>query len=361
MTIASSPHSTPIAAQLTVPSGLIVVVTVSTIIPGRTARGRRARTPPAWKDAPALDAHEPDLGRAEQHRIDLVEVPVRLPRGPCRTARRSRRDAEDGQALDERLELVVGRVDGELDLAAVEDRVVRAPDRLRVGARHRRQRAGPEAAHHAPDVEVELVQLVQRGLDDARGDLDAAGEARRRREQQREVGRRHAGALGHVRRELLRRLVARSRGRGPRCSRARRRRGRRRAPRRGSARGPARWPSRSSRRGRSSSPRTGSARQASAGWSVTTVSPGSQRPSRTSGAKLTEPRPPMVISANRRPASSPPGTALPQSITRVPPGSVRTATRSASASAARRSASSCARWLSERVIEAAPGSGSHRA
>ena len=33
MTIASSPHSTPIAAQLTVPSGLIVVVTVSTIIP----------------------------------------------------------------------------------------------------------------------------------------------------------------------------------------------------------------------------------------------------------------------------------------------------------------------------------------
>ena len=43
----------------------------------------------------------------------------------------------------------------------------------------------------------------------------------------------------------------------------------------------------------------------------------------------------MVISANRRPASSPPGTSLPQSITRVPPSSVRTATRSASASAAR--------------------------
>ena len=52
MTISSSPHSTPIAAQLTVPSGLIVVVTVSTIIPGTTARGRRARTLPAWNDRP---------------------------------------------------------------------------------------------------------------------------------------------------------------------------------------------------------------------------------------------------------------------------------------------------------------------
>ena len=56
---------------------------------------------------------------------------------------------------------------------------------------------------------------------------------------------------------------------------------------------------------------------------MTTVSAGIQRPSRTSGAKLTEPRPPIVISAKRRPASSPPGTALPQSITRVPPSSVR--------------------------------------
>ena len=39
----SSPHSTPIAAQLTVPSGLSVVVTVSTIIPRTTGRGRRGR------------------------------------------------------------------------------------------------------------------------------------------------------------------------------------------------------------------------------------------------------------------------------------------------------------------------------
>jgi len=52
------------------------------------------------------------------------------------------------------------------------------------------------------------VQLVQGGLDDARGDLDPAGEACRRREQQREVARRHAGAVGDVRRKLLRRLVA---------------------------------------------------------------------------------------------------------------------------------------------------------
>ena len=48
----------------------------------------------------------------------------------------------------------------------------------------------------------------------------------------------------------------------------------------------------------------------------------------------------MQISAKRRPASRPPGTALPQSISRVPFGNVVTVTRRASASAARRSASS---------------------
>ena len=43
-----------------------------------------------------------------------------------------------------------------------------------------------------------LVQLVQRGLDDARGDLDAAGQAGGRRVQQREVLGGDAGALGHL-------------------------------------------------------------------------------------------------------------------------------------------------------------------
>src|SRR2546423_3399493 len=38
MTIRRSPHSTPIAAQLTLPSGLIVVTTVSTIGAGRRWR-----------------------------------------------------------------------------------------------------------------------------------------------------------------------------------------------------------------------------------------------------------------------------------------------------------------------------------
>jgi hypothetical protein len=63
----------------------------------------------------------------------------------------------------------------------------------------------------------------------------------------------------------------------------------------------------------------------------------------------------MQISAKRRPASRPPGTALPQSISRAPPGREVTDTRSASASAARRSASSWARWLSESVTIRAGG------
>src|SRR5215208_3242732 len=115
------------------------------------------------KGLPALDAHEPDLGGAEEQGVDRVEVPVRLLEDLAeRLAMVIRR--RGGQAVDERLELVPGRVDGELDLAAVEDRVVRAPDRVRIALGDRRQRTGPEAAHHATDLEVELVQLVQRGL-----------------------------------------------------------------------------------------------------------------------------------------------------------------------------------------------------
>src|SRR3712207_7028917 len=64
------------------------------------------------------------------------------------------------------------------DLAAVKDGVVRAADRLAVVAGDRRKRTRSVSAHHAPHVEVDLVQLVQRRLDDPRRDLDAAGEAR---------------------------------------------------------------------------------------------------------------------------------------------------------------------------------------
>ena len=59
ITMISPSHSTPMAAQLTVPSGLIVVVTVSTIGPAaRIAHPRKERsstptsTPPALKLRP---------------------------------------------------------------------------------------------------------------------------------------------------------------------------------------------------------------------------------------------------------------------------------------------------------------------
>ena len=75
--------------------------------------------------------------------------------------------------------------------------------------RHRRQRAAAEARDDPPHVEVELVELVQRGLDDPRRDLHAAGHARRRRDQQRQRRGRHAGALGHEVGDLGRRRLAR--------------------------------------------------------------------------------------------------------------------------------------------------------
>ena len=124
-----------------------------------------------------------------------------------RTARRGLRQG-GGQPWHELLELLVGGLDGELDAAPVEDRVVRPPDRLGVG-RDGRQRAGAEAAHDLRTSNSSVVQLVQRRLDDARRDLDAAGEARRRREEQREGVLCDAGPLGHVGRRAPGRLVAR--------------------------------------------------------------------------------------------------------------------------------------------------------
>ena len=126
MTIVSSPHSTPIAAQFTVPSGLIVVVTVSTIIPERPLEDVE-RDAAGVEGPPALRAHEPDLGGAEQERVDLVEVPVGVLEDLAERLAEVRRGRRR-QALDDPLEVVVGPVDGELDLAPVEDRVVRAPD-----------------------------------------------------------------------------------------------------------------------------------------------------------------------------------------------------------------------------------------
>src|SRR3954467_12706700 len=286
---------------------------------------------------PALHADERDLRGAEEQRVDLVEVPVRGDEHRAErlavVLRRRRRDA-----LDDRLELVVARVDRELDQAAVEDGVVRAADRGAVVLGDRRQRARPVAADDAADVEVDLVQLVERRLDDARRDLHAAGAAPGRREGP-GVGARGGGGAPGAPRALSATDPASWSGGASRVSRQRTaalaRSSTSRSSYRSSARvgarpGPlaiAKYPSRLI-----CQPAYWAARQASAGWSVTTTRPGIERPATTTGANATQPRPPIVISAKRRPASSPPATALPQSITRVPPRSVVTATRSASAS-----------------------------
>ena len=71
-------------------------------------------------------------------------------------------------------------------LPSVEHTVVRAADGADVVARRRRQRRRAHAAGDAAHVEPERLHLVEPCLEDTRHHLHAAGQARRRRRQQRE-------------------------------------------------------------------------------------------------------------------------------------------------------------------------------
>src|SRR5881396_3618823 len=76
--------------------------------------------------------------------------------------------------------------------------------------RDRGQRGGPDPAHDLLQVEAERVHLVEPGLEDARGDLHAAGEARRRRHHEGELPRLETPCLlGHPGGYIVRRRGAR--------------------------------------------------------------------------------------------------------------------------------------------------------
>ena len=163
--------------------------------------------PAAVMGAPGLGAGERGLRGAEQHRVNVVEVPVgRLQQLSERGAERV--GGSRGQPRGEVGGLVVAGFDPQVDGAAVQHRVVRAPDRGRVVLRHRSDRAAPPAAADPRRVDAELVQLVKGGLDHARRDLDRAAHRRGRRDQERERGRLELAALCDLLDDLGRRRLA---------------------------------------------------------------------------------------------------------------------------------------------------------
>src|SRR2546429_480940 len=84
-------------------------------------------------------------------------------------------------------------------------------------------------------------------------------------------------------------------------------------------------------RGPSHEPAHGEAMRLTAGWSVPTRTPGHVPPPIGTGGYAISASPPVQISASARPAPKPPVASIPASMTRAPPESCRTATRSAAA------------------------------
>src|SRR2546430_1094959 len=126
---------------------------------------------------PAPHTRQPHLGGAEEQRVDLVEVTVVtledvVERRPVVLGRRGR---DLGRELGELRIVGAHRV---ARLAAVQDAVVGAADGPDVVLRDGRERRRADAAQYLRHVEAQRVHLVQPGLEDAGGDLHAAGEAR---------------------------------------------------------------------------------------------------------------------------------------------------------------------------------------
>src|SRR5947199_159052 len=101
--------------------------------------------------------------------------------------------------------------------------------------------------------------------------------------------------------------------------------------------------------------------QLTAGWSVHTRTPGHVSPPIGTGGYAMSASPPVQISASARPAPKPPVASIPASMTRAPPGSCRTATRSAAAFFAIASAICHARSLRPSSPAPAPRHDEHTA
>ena len=142
---------------------------------------------PAWKAFAGFERGDGDLCRTEQHRIDGVEVAFErledLRERPAVVAR-----ALAGKPFGERARLLRRPGDEQMHLAAENDGVVGAAhggDEIRM--RRRTSGAAPMPSTMRSSGKCQFVGFVQRDFEHARHDLRAAGEALRRREDDRQT------------------------------------------------------------------------------------------------------------------------------------------------------------------------------
>ena len=136
----------------------------------------------------ALQVVKDDLRRAEEHRINLVEIAaVALENGGkgrpmIGRGRRRHLRADLGK-------LVVRCPNPDGDAAAVQDRVVGSPNRLQIVRGDRRQRRGAKAGNDLRQVKLQFIEFVQRCLHRTGHDLDTPGQTGRGCGQQGQFGR----------------------------------------------------------------------------------------------------------------------------------------------------------------------------
>ena len=302
--------------------------------------------------APGLGAGQRGGGGAEQHRIDVVEVPVGgLEQLAERRAERVR--GRRGQPLREVGDLVVARprsTGGPCRRTAPR----RWSARSRPGRPWPPERSGssPTRGGPAPGSTPSSCSLCSAVSTTRALDLHRAAHRGGRRDQERDRGRLRPRSAPPPSRRSPPAGPGASPGTAPLARPARARPARRTDPRPAPARAPGRWPSRRSRRARASSRRTGrpGTRRRARRWRRRRPARSARRP--TTGTGSIRPRPPMHAAAKPRPACSPPRAWAPQSTSRAPESSVRTSIPSASASATIASTSAAARSFIDRLIAA---------
>ena len=128
------------------------------------------------KTLSALDRRDDDLGGAEQHGIDGVEVAFEPLEDLSKRRAEIARHAT-GKRLSESLRIVSGPGDIELRASAVDDRIVGAAHGAdKIGMR-RTERRGAHAVDDAPERKFQLMRLVQRHFQHARDHLGRPSQA----------------------------------------------------------------------------------------------------------------------------------------------------------------------------------------
>ena len=137
---------------------------------------------------PRVPVHQFDHGRSEERRIDGVEVAARtLEELEEQTPMVGRPGAHRPRCDRREARVVAG--DLEHRMATVEDRVVGPPDGhqiARLPGVRRRQRRGGTAPHDTAEVEAQVMEFVECRLERPRDDLERAGGARGRCDEERE-------------------------------------------------------------------------------------------------------------------------------------------------------------------------------